>query len=400
MGLFDRFKKKDEITQDQQQSIPVDDNCDTNEIHREIVLKSESLLCDAEAFVEEYYDCYYFYIFFPLSKSMNVKGCWICNKCKAPDKVNLEDMNRGKGPMQPAEFVDHDPNGIELDVSNLSIVWFEEGESAALLCGDEIICVIPTWGGLKNFHGYSKYAKGMGPFAWELKGALETMTTRVNNSKNLWATFANPENMNMWMYNQHAQASEFLVNHEVDYNIANQYDKKIGDGSLSFPPKVVAQGTRDGIVYGVSAGLSLVPMPRVEMHFENDEAMDTRRIELGFAAEEKFRQICHPMYANLSMYARIPWEHITFLAHGHTVPFKNIKGFAAVLFVNPRKVEGLESPDYSNFLDGGKVNMLWTVPITQDEYDFAVKNSSEELLKKAKDMSRIHIFDGGSKFNL
>lgn len=395
MGLFDIFKKKEEQKQQVQPSPAVKNN-EPEEVNREIVLKSNSLVCDAEAFVEKYDDCYYFYIFFPFSKEQKVKNCWICNRKKAPDKINLDDMSNGKGPMMPAEFVTHDINGIELDEKNLSIVWFEEGESAALLCGEDILAVIPGWSGYKNFHGYAKYAKGTGPFAWELTGALNAMKERVKSGKKLWAN-ANPHDMKMWMLIQHDHAKKFLVNHEVDYNIAHKADFKIGENT--FPMKVVAQGTRNGVVYGLTAGVSLVAMPMVDFHVEGDPK-DTRRMELGFAAEEKFRQICHPMYANLSMYAKIPWQQITFLAHGHTVPFYNIKGFAAVLFVNPRFVEGLESPEYYPYFDGGIVNLLWTVLITQEEYDFAVKNSSEELLKKAKDMSRIHIFDGSSKFNL
>ena len=138
-------------------------------------------------------------------------------------------------------------------------------------------------------------------------------------------------------------------------------------------------------------------MPMVSMYTkENPQNMN--RIELGFAAVEEHRPLCRLMYANLSMYANIPWQKMTFLGHGHTVPMQNIKDFSAVLFVNPRNVNGLESPEYSVFPGGGAVNMLWVVPITQQEYDFAVKNSSEELMKKAKDIRRIHIFDGESKF--
>lgn len=392
MGIFDKFKKKSQSVQntasDNYNNEPQERNC-------EVVAESDSLVCDAQAFVEKYNDCYYFYLYFPFNQEQQVKTCWVCNRKKAPNRINPNDMKGGKGPMMPAEYVSHDLNGIELDDDKLSIVWFEEGDSAALLCGDDILAVIPGWSGYKDFHGYAKYAKGTGPFAWEIAGAVDNMRERVKWGQKLWAN-ANPQDMKMWMLIQHDHAKKFIVNHELDYNIAHKADKQIGE--LTFPMKVVAEGSRDGVVYGLTAGVSLVAMPNVDFHTEDPK--NTRRMELGFAAEEQFRQICRPMYANLSMYAKIPWQHITFLAHGHTVPFNNLNGFAAILFVNPIYMEGMESPEYFPYFDGGRVNLLWTVPITREEYEFAVKNSSEELLKKAKNVSRLHIFDGNSKFNL
>ncbi|MCM1227481.1 MAG: suppressor of fused domain protein [Clostridium sp.] len=388
MGLFDVFKKKE--TSYKQDNTPKE---------HEVIIESDSLLCDVKAFVERYNNCYYFYLWFnPMSPDCKVKACWICNRSKAPEKINTDDMGNGKAPMMPAEFVDHELNGISINEKALSIVWFEEGASAALLCDDEILCVIPEWSGFKDFHGYAKYAKGTGPFAWEITGALERLTERINNAKKFWETFAKDEKSAwMWLSNQLSEVKGFVGNHEDDFNIANKTDKLLKN--TAFPPKIVTSGTRNGIVYGITAGVSLAAMPSVDMYVK-DEPKNARRIELGFAAEEKFRQICRPMYANISMYASIPWQQLTFLAHGHTVPFNNIKGFEAVLFVNPHFVEGLESPAYSDFLDGGTTNMLWVVPITKKEYDFIVNNDMETLMQKAADPLRIHIFDGKNKFLL
>ncbi len=384
MGIFDIFKKNE----DSQDNVPQE---------QEIIIESESMVCGLQAFVEKNENAYYFYLWNPFSREDKgkVRSCWICNRRKAPAKVNADDMKNGRAPRMPAEFVAHDINGMELDAEKLSIVWFEEGDSAALLSGGEVICAIPEWSGYKDFHGYSKYAKGTGPFAWEIQGAVKSLTAKVNAGRYIWEYFCTPENMNQWMITQCKAAMAFLENHELDYNIAHKEDKTLGKGT--FPPKVVISGTRNGAVYGLTAGVSLVAMPMVSMYTkENPQNMN--RMELGFAAVEEHRPLCRLMYANLSMYANIPWQQMTFLGHGHTVPMQNIKNFSAVLFVNPRNVNGLESPEYSVFPGGGAVNMLWVVPITQQEYDFAVKNSSEELLKKAKDISRIHIFDGESKF--
>ena len=67
----------------------------------------------------------------------------------------------------------------------------------------------------------------------------------------------------------------------------------------------------------------------------------------------------------------------------------------------PEKIaELIEShPEYGSFA-GDPINLLWAVPVTREEYDFVVKNGVSDLLHRAKDISRIHIFDGRPKFNL
>ena len=307
----------------------------------------------------------------------------------------MDGMGNGKAPMMPAEFVAHDLNGMELDEHSLSIVWFEEGTGAALLSGKEILCVIPEWSGYKDFHGYSKYAKGTGPFAWEMVQALPHLRDRVEAAQKLWNFFQGEGKERVWMMAQREEIMKFIGTHENDYDITLRQNQKPWDPT--FPPKVVVSGSRDGVVYGVTAGVSMIAMPMVDFHVDGDPR-DTKRMELGFATVERHRPLCRPMYGTLCSFANFPWDQLTFLAHGHTIPFRSIGGFAAILFVNPRFVEGLECPSCTRFLDGSVVNLLWTVPITQEEYDFAVQNSSAKLLEKAADASRIHIFDGKPKF--
>ncbi|PWJ10380.1 hypothetical protein [Ruminococcus flavefaciens] len=38
----------------------------------------------------------------------------------------------------------------------------------------------------------------------------------------------------------------------------------------------------------------------------------------------------------------MPWDERSFLWHGHTFDFPNIRRFAAMLFINPIYIEGIE----------------------------------------------------------
>lgn len=99
----------------------------------------------------------------------------------------------------------------------------------------------------------------------------------------------------------------------------------------------------------------------------------------------------------LSVGAAYPWRENTFLAHGHTIPFRQIAGFAAVLLVNPKLVPELECPEYEPFR-GDAVNLLWVVPITDEVYQFAQEHDIDETLRTCGDIAKIHIFDGSNKF--
>ena len=351
------------------------------------VCESDSPVCNMQAFVEKSSTTYYFYLFEPVKKIMNV--CWICNRKPAPQTFDPDSMKNGNAPMMTADSILHDANGIDLEDDKLSIIWFEQGTSAALLCGDELICVIPEWSGYKDFHGYSKYAAGTGRYAWTMKDAAEGLSERVEKSRKLWNNFGTIESSRKYMMGQLSEVLNFLSVHGNDFDISNN----------RFPSKAVVSGSKDNICYCLTVGASLVAMPNVEMYLGEDSD-SFKRTEFGFAANSKFRQLIHPMAGILGFYTEFPWTEYTFFAHGHTIPFNKLKGFEAVVFVNPDIAKDIEKPEYPDFQDGTKVNLLWAVPLTKSEYDFAASHTIDELLSHAKDIASLHIFDGSPKFNL
>lgn len=58
-----------------------------------------------------------------------------------------------------------------------------------------------------------------------------------------------------------------------------------GDGG-NFPPKALITGRKDGVIYGITVGVSMIPMPKVEMSYQ-DNYTEYRRMELGFACTEE-----------------------------------------------------------------------------------------------------------------
>lgn len=351
-----------------------------------VIFEDWSPVCNINAFVEKSDTCYYFYLWVnPQSDRAVVKSCWIGNVGASPKELDTEAMGEGIAPQMPEKYVLHGEGGLELDPDKFEIVWFEEGNAAALLYDDEIISVIPEWSGYNGFNGYARYAKGVTPLAWGLSDAYGTVSKRVKESKDFWARFE--EDFWPGAQNMHLAALEdFFGAHEKYYAI---------DGG-EFPPKALVKGSKDGVVYGITAGVSLVPMPNVETVY-GDEFKEYRRMELGFAATAENESLCNSAFSFMSGLAAFPWREYTFLAHGHTVPVNFIEGFAAVLFICPRRLSGVEMPDYKDCM-GERINLLWMVPVTEAEYRFITEHDIDENLSYAYDIKRIHIFDGKNKF--
>lgn len=353
----------------------------------EIILESNSPVCDIQAFVEKSETCYYLYLWGNQnSEKRFLKSCWICNRMKAPKNLDAKAMKNGQAPMMPEEFVAHDLKGMELEADKLEIVWFAEGDAASLLMDGQLICVIPGWSDAeKNFYGYSKYAKGMGNYAWELINAESVLMKRTNDSKAFWAGF----DKEFWPRVQSAHMEvleDFLGKHEKYYAI---------DGG-KFPPKALVSGTRDGVVYGITVGVSMIPMPKIEQYVMDSELTRLHRIELGFAATEQYRSLCELFYSTMSSLAAYPWQEITFFSHGHTVPFDAIDGFGGLLFINPRLISVREQPEYRDSVSD--VCLLWLIPLTAQEYDFVMSEGTRALLEQAADWEHVHVFDGKPKF--
>ncbi|MBP1586349.1 MAG: suppressor of fused domain protein [Lachnospiraceae bacterium] len=349
-------------------------------MEHEVLIEDWSPVADINAIVEKNDRNYYFYLWVnPQSDEPEMRTCWICNRVKAPKDVKEAFDVEGVAPCMPAEFVAHDPGGMELDDEKLSIEWFEEGDAAALLYDGRIIAVIPCFSGYKGFNGYSVFAKGTGPFAWELKGALARFEATVKDSRKFWSFFDDEEYWGKVQAFHMDALNRFFGKEEKYYAI---------DGG-NFPPKAIAQGRKGDTLYGITLGVSMIPMPKVEMYLEDYKNL--RRMELGFACNARYESILQSVFSNMSSLASYPWQDLTFFGHGHTIPCKNLNGYDYILFLNDRLLENTDSPDYSEFM-GDKVNLLWLVPITARDREIVVEKGVEEYLKD-KDTSTINILE-------
>lgn len=346
-----------------------------------MLLESWSPVCEIQAFVEESdQNCYFYLWFHPKSENPYMKECWVCNTAPAGAEMDVKTMEDGRAPSMPSQYVSHDPAGIHLDEASLEIVWLEEGDGAALLSAGKPVCLIPGWSGRNDFCGYSIYARGMGPFAWEMTQAMEVLSARVAKSRRFWESFDGQ----YWesVQKMHMEALEKFF---------GPYQKYYAIDGGQFPPKALVTGEKAAVSYGITAGVSMIPMPEIEQYYQ-EESGYYRRIELGFASSGRGEKEQMRMYSFLSSLASLPWREITWLGHGHTVPCSALEGYSAVWLLNSRLVPEIPAPAYRELM-GEPVNLLWAVPLREEEYRWLTEQGTEALLKRWSDrLPTIHIF--------
>lgn len=131
-------------------------------------------------------------------------------------------------------------------------------------------------------------------------------------------------------------------------------------------------------------------MPEVELYY-NENPQDFRRIELGFATIKEHEGLLEMIGSFISSLSNLPWRELSFLGHGHTIPFNNIKGYSAIWLLNAKMLPMIDSPIYPKVM-GEDVNLLWLVPVTENEYKWLTKHSVEEALKRCKNLESLSIF--------
>lgn len=345
----------------------------------EVLLELKSPSCPITAIVEQDNRVAYFYLWGNENSNFGVKSCWIRNLKEAPNTLEKQLMEKGVPPMLPKQFCKF-PNGQEkLNKEDLKIIWTEEGDAAALLLKDDVIAIIPIWSGDNGFNGYAKDCIGEGNFAWELTES-NVFIERIEECKAFWDSWDN----------------EINPFHLQQPKIIDAYDKAFGthdkyyaiDGN-NWPPKGLYLRQGESQVVFATVGLSIIPMPVIEMYVE--DRYKKNRIELGLILDSVFSEkVIQQLAEWISGQSTIPWHNVTFLGEGHTIDFPTINStkFNSVILTN--KLDLMPQPELDDYRLS-KVNFLWMVPISEKERNEIVNNGSDGVLEKLRNIGE-HVF--------
>ncbi|MCI1695688.1 suppressor of fused domain protein [Aneurinibacillus aneurinilyticus] len=359
-----------------------------------ILIEEQSPLCPIIAFVEESNHCVYFYLMeHPDSEERRFRTVWVRNYGEALDDISsVEDMRSGLPPRLPAPFCAHPDGAQKLEPEKLEIVWFEEGDAAALLYEEDILAIIPGWGGNDEYPGYARDCIEMTPYGMPLGTPSENVLfKRVEQARQFWRS---------WDEESWPQLQASLL--QATENKLGKHKKYYAIDGGSWPPKAIVMMEQGDITYVVTLGVSLVPQPVVEQYTEEPEKH--RRIELALALPTVLLQKNEQgILRYISGLTNIPWEQITWIGHGHTVDTDQFLGndeeFAAIMLVqSPERAPDIPFVPYR----GDDISLLWIVPITGAEHEYIMQYSSMELMQKVKKtaVNSLWLFDGQAKFAL
>lgn len=118
-------------------------------------------------------------------ETVTTSAVWVANHLPAP--TGREDSRTpGVPPRMGAGGTRH-PEGCPPFGNRLELLWFEEGDAVALVDGEGVLAAVPGWGGRNDFYGYSRYARGRCPLAWELtRDAGTALDLKVTESCEFW----------------------------------------------------------------------------------------------------------------------------------------------------------------------------------------------------------------------
>jgi len=205
-----------------------------------------------------------------------MRACWVRNLDRGPLVLNKAHMNQGMAPMMPRnDCVDSELHSLP-DPDSLSIVWFEEGNGAALLEFDSqsqqqtTIAVIPPWSGVDGFFGYASNCAHESPLAWPMP-ENKSLQLRIERASEFWSSFTKDSSPFLLLQRELIEAYDNCFGKE------NQKQYYAIDGG-KFPPRGLIRYETKSKTVLLTVGMALCPQPSVELSIESPSEL--RRIEI------------------------------------------------------------------------------------------------------------------------
>lgn len=305
-----------------------------------------------------------------------MRGCWVRNLSPAPLHDDTQALEQGLPPMLAAQYCRSLEAEAPLDPAGIQILWNESDDGAALWYHGLLLAVIPGWSlYIDHSVSYSAGCIQQNPLTFPLGSAsTNTQYALAEKTRQFWRDWAHEEH-NPWP--------------KIQRNFNACYDQRFGPAVKyyaidqgTWPPMAISQHEDDHNYYFFTSGMSIRPMPQIELIF-NDEAENHRRIELAFAVGKEYVDEANAvqMASAMSSYAQLPWTTLSWLGEGHTL-------------LSPVAPLGYEGHVISSGLGdslgkfelprcyGDPVNLLWITPIVATEVEFAQSrpNGGNELI--------------------
>ena len=350
----------------------------------------------------------YLYLHSPNNSSFGTRAVWLRNFSRGPLVVSPTELQQGVPPMLPRTHCRHPDGQAPLQSEDLRLVWVEEGNGVALYEDDELLAVLPPWSGLDGFSGYARDCRSEHHLCWPLPQS-EHLQLRLSRARQFWKQWESA--------NPFAAYQQRWLNHlDLHMDPAGwQQGAYFAMDQGQWPPRglqtYVGEANSSDEAILVTVGLGLTAMPCVELAL--DDPSKARRIELavrlGAGSRHELEDSLPRVASWISGLARYPWEHITWIGHGHTGtsavdaeakkllirdpsrkqpadPANGLEQTAepmAYLYVHDQKMPVALEPMQQA---GDPVNLLWIVPLEHSQLQ-AILNKQVDVQETVKSLA-------------
>ena len=340
------------------------------------------------ALVEQDERTAYFYIW-PTEEFRHqfaVRGCWLRNLLPAPAQADTAAMQQGIAPLLSAEYCRTLEAEPPLQPDGLQIIWEPSDDGAALWYQGQLLAVIPGW----SLYQQEQVSYSAGCIkANRLTAPLGSASTNsyyasAQQHRQFWRDW---QEGNPWESLQH----KMLQCYSEQFGESLKY-YAIDQGN--WPPMAISQHYHQGCWYFLTLGMGIRPMPWVDFLY-GDLAAQYRRTELAMAidADVMTEENAVQMASALAGFAHLPWGRLSWLGEGHTLASAVAPaGFESFI------LSGALAREAGQFtlprIGDEQVNMLWALPVTEKEREFAhaEENGGYQLVARLLQYGIGHIF--------
>ncbi|MEZ6094261.1 MAG: suppressor of fused domain protein [Pirellulaceae bacterium] len=293
------------------------------------------------------------YLYLQGDEAFGMRACWVRNLIRGPLDFNRDELQAGLAPILPRiHTVNPEPQNKPTP-EDLELVWFAEGNGAALLERGEILAVIPPWSGMDGFHGYAAECQSENSVCWPMPSNA-ALGKRIELAREFWNSWSNGQ-----IFKDHQP--KIICALEQRFGLHQKYFSIDGG---SFPLRGLARFHVGSRIILSTVGMSLCPQPIVEMH--SDDPVTKRRVELAISLPAETESVWESAAQQLSGLAAMPWRQWTFLDAGHTCAWNDptMGEVKAGICMDVEQVDW-ELPSISD----EPVRLLWIVPLGQPAWN-------------------------------
>jgi hypothetical protein len=327
-------------------------------------------------FLEEDGRTVYLYLQAQHNEEWKMKTLWIRNLIPAPKERNVDDFKLGLAPLLTQSEVFHTEGLPVFKKEDVSVVWTEEGTGVFLFINEELYGFIPSWSGLKEFHGFAREAKE------------ESITASpMGDPKNGWIAEYAEKCHEYWRIRSEKGSWKKIQSSRLEYfeSMWGNHSKYWSADGGKFPQMGIAlfKPTPNRWIYA-TIGMSAQNQPSVDLYHKEPEAYSRIELILAVDAPDASQRSDEWVPHVLGELVNYPWQQDKWFGDGHSLTLA--RKDPDELYLNFSNLLCVAIQDFPKLIteNGNPLLCISLYPITKEENLFLQLDGYAEFLKKIK----------------